>query len=93
MAIDVKQAVRTAAEYIQMLYEGQQLDDLRLEEVERSSDTFTNNWLITFGFNVSATPANALQALAGRQAREYKVVEVDGESGEPLAMRIRQLVA
>lgn len=91
--VDVKQAVKAAAEYMQMLYEGEELTDLRLEEVEKSSSFDDNNWLITFGFTNANTPANAFQALAGsNRERIYKVIEVDGDTGEPIAMRIRQPV-
>ncbi len=85
--IDVKQAVKSAAAYLQLLYDGQELTDLRLEEVEKTPDG--NNWLITFGFNQQDTPANPFQALADRRYRVYKVIEVDGDSGEAIAMRMR----
>lgn len=90
--INVKQAVRAAADYLDMLYEEQPLADVRLEEVEKTSDR--QNWLVTWSFSRTESPAgNAFQALAGPQTRRvYKVVEIEGDSGEPVAMRIRELV-
>ncbi len=83
--LDVKQAVQSASEFLQKVYD-RQLPDLRLEEVDRTVD---DNWLITFGYTEIEEPANAFQALADRRRRVYKQIEVEGRTGEGLAMRIR----
>ncbi len=86
----VKEAVKAAADYLQMLYEGEELEDLRLEEVERIPG---GNWRITYGFTMKNPYSNALQALAAPSRREYKVIEVDNQSGEAISMRIREPIA
>jgi hypothetical protein len=87
--VDIKQAVRTARDFIGQLYPDQPLD-LRLEEVELSDGR--EYWLVTYSFTQaeSPDPRNPLQAIISPQrTRNYKVVKVDRDSGEALAMKIR----
>jgi hypothetical protein len=88
--IDLKQAVRTAIEVVNELYEAQgyQLGDLLLEEVERSGDV----WLVTVGFTrPTSSVGSAIAGLAGGSRREYKRVRIDAETGTFLKMEIREL--
>ena len=85
-AIDVKEAVRRATEYAVSLYAPEQLQDLRLEEVELGDDGF---WYVTLGF--LRQPASSLNPLLqmSRFQREYKVVKIDAQSGEVKALKMR----
>lgn len=92
--IDVKNAVKTAYNYMREVYP-EPPEGLRLEEVELSEDG--EEWLITMGYNEEVPPPsarNSAQMLAqvGRQAtmtRTYKRLIIDGETGKVKAMRIR----
>lgn len=90
--IGLKQAVQEAIKSVSDLYEAQgyQLNDLLLEEVQRSG----GNWLVTVGFtrpmtSAGATVASALVGVAARRA--FKRVKIDGNTGEFLEMQIREL--
>ncbi|MEN6497885.1 MAG: hypothetical protein ABFD16_26600 [Thermoguttaceae bacterium] len=83
----VKQAVEKAVEFVQEMYEGQALDDLRLEEVERSDDN--KLWSITLSFLKPPSPLQSSLSLP--RSREYKVVAVSAETGEVRSMKIRTL--
>jgi hypothetical protein len=90
--IDVKQAVKIAIEYVQQLYEPEQLRDLALEEVELSEDGTI--WKVTLGFNgLYNEPANAFTALAYERmalsTRAYKVFHIRASDGAVLSMRMR----
>jgi len=93
--IDVKKAVSFSMQAIHDFYEGQELTDLALEEVEKTDD----EWLITLGFLVpNKNPVKhnvfsmAMAAANERQyIRKYKIFSVDAESGKILYMKIREL--
>lgn len=85
--VSVKQAVEKAAGFLNEMYEGQVLDDLRLEEVERSDDN--KLWFITLSFLKPPLPFQS--ALSLPRSREYKVVTVSAETGEVRSMKIRTL--
>jgi hypothetical protein len=76
--IDVKKAVKLASQYLNGLYRDG-IDSIRLEEVEIDD---ADNWLIT----VSFVDLNDLAP-----ERIYKTLEIDSETGEVLAMRIREV--
>jgi hypothetical protein len=89
--VDVKQAVAKANEFIGILYP-ESLPDLMLEEVRHSEDD--KYWLITLGFTRSlpAPHSPLLGGLVSKSVRrDYKVIKVDAESGEPLEMLVREM--
>lgn len=92
--IDVKQAVRRARAFLMDLYEGEELPNQRLEEVERSENG--DYWMITLGFTGTekefelGAVASAVGLPTSRPRREYKLVRVDAYSGEPESMKIRE---
>jgi len=92
--IDVKQAVRIARKSFAELMDldPPQVQDILLEEVERSEEKGKQWWRITL-----SVPWKDLGALAAqlnpRVARDYKVFTIDAESGEVASMKIRQLDA
>lgn len=75
--IDVKEAAKTASEYLTGLYSLASWDDVRLEEVELTEDE--KYWLITLSYSD--------KKLIPR--REYKVFKIDAETGKVQAMKIR----
>lgn len=91
--VDVKEAVRRALAYLRDLYSDEALPNLRLEEVELSDDG--RHWLITYGFTAAEQDieSNGLWSTVGgsttRQRRDYKLIQVDAETGVPLSMKIR----
>lgn len=93
--IDVLQAVQTARNYLGMLYDVNQLQDIQLEEVEISDDGKT--WLVTLGFSRPLSPTEALHslpaALTGEQQhkRDYKIFRIDSENSQVKAMKIREI--
>ena len=76
--IDVKKAVKSASQYLTGLYRTS-IGNLRVEEVEIADD---EDWLIT----VSFVDFNDLVP-----ERIYKTLEIDSETGDVLAMRIRDV--
>lgn len=76
--IDVKKAVKTASQYLKVLY-GNTMANSRVEEVEVDED---DDWLITLSFV-------DMEDLVPE--RVYKTLVIDSETGEVLAMRIREV--
>lgn len=76
--IDVKQAVKSASQYLNRLY-GRSIGNTRVEEVELDDN---EDWLITLSFvdTEDLVPE-----------RVYKSLAIDSETGEVLAMRIRDV--
>ncbi len=73
--IDVKEAAQKAKKYLLELSE-ESLDSVRLEEIERTD----KSWFITFSYT---TPDGIYL--------KYKKIELDIETGEFVAMKIRTL--
>ncbi len=89
--IDVKQAVQAAESYVRSLFPESELRHLRLEEVDRSEDG--SRWNITLGWLEPAVAGNGIVFTAGMRKlpRVYKLFEVDAETGEVTAMKIRDV--
>ncbi len=86
---NVKAAVKLALEYVQDLFQAEQLTDLGLEEVEY--DEASASWLVTVGFSRpwDANPA-AFAVISGTlraKSRSFKVVKIKG--GEVVSLRDR----
>lgn len=93
---DVKQAVDRARKFLLDVYEGEDLPNLRLEEVELSDDG--QYWLVTLGFTgyeeeVEHCPilAPAFATTTKRAKREYKLVPGNAYTGEAESIKIREL--
>lgn len=84
MAVDVHQAIQIAKTYLTQIFADQPPQDLRVEEIERSD---SGNWLITLGYRA---PGVVIINIPGaRPPRDLKVLAVDSNTGEVLAMRNR----
>lgn len=84
--IGLKEAVRRAYQVMGELYEGSELRDLLLEEIDRSG----SYWEVTMGFRRPGmdTPLGTILAPPGRA---YKRLRINAETGEFDGMEIRQL--
>ena len=92
--MDVKDAVKTAKEYLADLYEGEQITDVGLEEVV--FEDLSNHWKITIGFSRPWDQKSTLRVTLGDglPARSYKVLSINDDSGkvESLTDRILNTV-
>lgn len=92
--IDVKQAIRAAADFVAETLSDEKLLDVRLEEVELTENEET--WFITLSFlrrqKATTGLAEACSEPVGRMEREYKILAVDSERGRVRSMKIRQLL-
>lgn len=92
--IPVKEAVQIAYRYLQELYSGEDLRDLRLEEVEL--DDLNDQWLVTFGFTVfDAKPDSqlfgAMLGALSEARRDYKTIALNASTGALISMKMRIL--
>ncbi|MGK7938792.1 MAG: hypothetical protein AB4062_01240 [Crocosphaera sp.] len=94
MTIDVRQAVSQAKNHLNQIIDlFGKVNDIRLEELELSSDK--KSWLITLGF-LFDSPTYQQKNLPDllkttMKIRDYKVVEIDAETGELKSIKIREL--
>lgn len=84
--IDVKQAAQSASTFINGLYSGEMVSDVRLEEVELSEDG--KFWMITLSFPL---PSSLGIVYLGGGGRQYKLFKIDADTGEVLSMKIRDV--
>ncbi len=89
--MDVKEAVRTAKDYIAELFDGEEITFVGLEEVVYNEDS--NNWKITIGFSRPWNNRNAYAARVGdlRTLRSYKVICINDDSGRVESLTDRML--
>ena len=77
--IDVKTAVKVAADYLSSLVSAY---NTRLEEVELTEDG--DYWLITLSYDTKPSPLPF-------ELRSYKQLKLNRQTGDVLAMKIRTL--
>ncbi len=89
--MDVKEAVKTAKEYLTDLYREEEITNVGLEEVVFEDGS--NSWKITIGFSRPWDHKNALVATLadGRSSRSYKVLSVNDDSGKVESLTDRVL--
>ena len=90
--MNMKEAARTAKEYVADLYAGEEITDIGLEEVE--FDDRLNVWVVTIGFSRPWGQKTNLAATLGRKqlpARAYKVVRIDDDDGRITSLKDRLL--
>jgi hypothetical protein len=86
--IDVKTAARIATSYFDQLIQ-RHYSDLAVEEVEKSDDE--RFWLVTIGYTVIlSSERGPLAAFQGAPVREYKIIKVDSQTGDPISMKVRK---
>ena len=91
--MEVKEAVKTAKEYIIDLFSDETITDIGLEEVRLDIDL--DQWEVTIGFHRPWDHRNKLTTALGEQypARSYKVVVIHARSGHVLSITDRVLPA
>lgn len=94
--MDVKEAVRAGRAYIEGVFADEDTSDTRLEEVDY--DNGEHVWNITFSFlrpTGTVTTSDVLLPEFSKGTRnvrrDYKVVKVDGSSGQATSIRHRSL--
>lgn len=86
--IDVREAVKAAAEYFRQIYSDKQYSDLLVEEVELSETK--KRWLITLSYAYQPRPLRpgGISQVLGfeEKPRKYKVFEIEAVTGKVTAM-------
>ncbi len=90
--MDVKDAVKIAMEYIADIFESDNATNIGLEEV--LFDEHKNSWDVTIGFSrpwdyKDQSPFLAFQQQNETPKRQYKIVQIDNESGKVKSIKIR----
>jgi hypothetical protein len=94
--VDARKAVTETIDYLKDLGDlvAHEFHDLRLEELELSGDG--ELWLVTLGYNVPDKRVDSQRGLMAIEIspqdhykREYKIFQVNVESGEVQSMKIR----
>ena len=91
--VDVKEAVAKAMDSLKELYQIDQFKDVLLEEVDLSEDN--KSWYVTIGFTrgQESTSGGPMATLIGQSSefkREYKVFQIDSQTGDLRSMRSRK---
>ncbi len=93
LKVDVRTAIMAARNYLMWLGDmiDNEIQDLRLEEVELSEDK--NFWFVTLGFNrpIDSTKDPLGFSTITRYEREYKIFKIDVKTGEVYSMKIREV--
>ena len=91
--MDVKQAAQAATDYVNDLFQAEDIQDLGLEEVEY--DNAETEWVITLGFSRPwdfKRPAN-VATIAGRAGprRSYKILRIRESDGKVMSLKDRKV--
>ncbi|MFH1264552.1 MAG: hypothetical protein ABIK89_02410 [Planctomycetota bacterium] len=88
--VEVKQAVTNALVFLEDMYQGEQIDEVRLEEVELSEDG--DLWHVTLSFLRGRGQSGLAKAIGSEsRSREYKELTVMSRTGDVRSMKIRTL--
>lgn len=94
MEMDVKDAVRTAKDYITTLYADEGVSRIGLEEV-KFEDGLPSTWDVTIGFFRSFKEPPMGQLAAALQTdprlRVYKIVRIKDEDGQVISVTHRAI--
>lgn len=89
--MDVKEAVKTALQYVTDLFANEQLSNVGLEEVV--FDEAANAWDVTVGFSRPwdhPKPGPFGGLITSGPHRQYKIVRVKATTGQVESVRIRE---
>ncbi|MGB5834674.1 MAG: hypothetical protein WBG92_22170 [Thiohalocapsa sp.] len=89
--ISVGRAVKIAKEQAEMLFEGETLRNLALEEVEL--DEPQNQWMVTLGYDSPhllkrKSGPNLFPTTEEERKREYKIFRIDANDGRLISMKM-----
>jgi hypothetical protein len=84
--ITMQEAVQIALTNIRSLLAPLPPNNLRVEEIERSTD---DNWQVTIGYD---TPGRGISSFGPNiSSRDYKTFKIRAEDGEIISMKIRSI--
>lgn len=86
--LDVKQAVKVAKEKAEEMLEQ---EPIQLEEVEREEYKGKDVWSITLSFPLTGRKSNVAISSSRRPNVDYKRFLIDVESGDLVAMKLRDI--
>ena len=94
--IAVQEAVRRAKTELMQIDPTEQLQDLRVEEVELAEEKSRKTWLVTLGFHrkkdISTFGAGLIPSPPKYvENRAYKTLRIDAVSGSFLGMKMREV--
>jgi len=92
--MDVKEAVNTAFNYFNEVYQGRTFDNVLLEEVEMTDNG--KYWLITIGYSAlmktgEVGPFQKAIGYSDKYVRQYKLIKIDDNTQKVISMKIREL--
>lgn len=87
--IELKEAIKKAYEYIDLMYEGENLPNKLLEEIEY--DEGADTWKVVIGFDsdhvtTKTTGPSLFPSTVKEKERKYKQLRIKGETGEFIKM-------
>ncbi len=83
--VDIREAVKTATQFMCDIYDEADRPKLGVEEVEHDAEN--KHWLVTIGIG-GAEPASTMSVVEGAGVdRHYKVIQIDAETGAVVAMK------
>ncbi|MCY4654428.1 MAG: hypothetical protein OXC95_14845 [Dehalococcoidia bacterium] len=90
--MDVKQAVKTAKDYVVSLYDEEEITNVGLEEVEFNE--LSDEWRVTIGFSRpwDHTKSTHIPISDARRPRSYKMVCITDTNGQIVSLKDRILV-
>jgi hypothetical protein len=81
----VKDAVQTAMNLLNDLYDTRKFEDILLEAVEMTEDG--KHWLVTIGFSRKALSENVMEAIGSKKyIRSRKKFRIDAGNGDLVSM-------
>ncbi|MCL2085587.1 hypothetical protein FWH09_01485 [Candidatus Saccharibacteria bacterium] len=83
--IEPKKAVEEAVKYLKDVMQLPDTTRINLEELVLSSDN--KNWVVTIAYDSTNLPENSLSVLLNGRMQERRRIEVDGTSGNVVALR------
>ncbi len=89
--MDVQEAVQMAKEYINKIFETENIQWVGLEEIV--FDDASDSWKVTIGFSRAWGLVPTVSAAVGdRSARVFKVVQIDDHTGRIVSLTDRALL-
>ena len=84
--LTVKEAVQTAMDLLNDLYDTRKFEDILLEEVEMNADGC--HWQVTVGFSRKALSENVMEAIGSKKyIRSRKIFLIDANDGALVSMK------
>ena len=89
--MDVKEAARTAKDYIADLFADERITNVGLEEIEK--ETNQRFWSVTVGFSRPWDNRGSVSTIIGQTGlrRSYKLLRIDDETGAVHSVKDRVL--